>query len=92
MPLPKYAYFKDRIVPYDEAKVGLLTHALNYGTAIFDGIRGYWTERDVAFDAALMKAGTNVLKLAISGGNITSGVEYDYLRLELDEAGSVAVK
>ena len=46
MPLPKYAYFKDRIVPYDEAKVGLLTHALNYGTAIFDGIRGYWNDEE----------------------------------------------
>ncbi len=46
MPLPKFAYFKDRVVPYEEAKVGLLTHALNYGTAVFDGIRGYWNEEE----------------------------------------------
>jgi branched-chain amino acid aminotransferase len=36
------AFFKDRIVPYAEAQVGLLTHALNYGTGVFAGIRGYW--------------------------------------------------
>ena len=40
--LPRMAFFKDRIVPYSEAKVGLLTHALNYGTGVFAGIRGYW--------------------------------------------------
>jgi len=44
MPTPKYAFFKDRIVPYSEAKVGVLTHALNYGTAVFGGVRGYWNE------------------------------------------------
>lgn len=42
MSLPKYAYFQGKIVPYAEAKVGVLTHALNYGTAAFGGLRGYW--------------------------------------------------
>jgi branched-chain amino acid aminotransferase len=41
---PKYAFFKSRVVPYSEAKVGVLTHALNYGTAVFGGLRGYWNE------------------------------------------------
>ena len=44
MTLPQFAYFKGEIVPYSEAKVGVLTHALNYGTAAFGGIRGYWNE------------------------------------------------
>jgi branched-chain amino acid aminotransferase len=42
--LPKHAYFKGKIVPYSEAKVGVATHALNYGTAVFGGLRGYWNE------------------------------------------------
>ena len=46
MPLPKYAYFGDKIVPYPDAKVGLLTHGLNYGTGVFGGIRGYWNEEE----------------------------------------------
>jgi branched-chain amino acid aminotransferase len=42
MSLPNYAFFKGRIIPYCEAKVGVLTHALNYGTGVFGGLRGYW--------------------------------------------------
>jgi branched-chain amino acid aminotransferase len=42
--LPKNAYFQGKIVPYSEAKVGVATHALNYGTAVFGGLRGYWNE------------------------------------------------
>lgn len=44
MSLPINAYFRGNIVPYADAKVGVLTHALNYGTAVFGGIRGYWNE------------------------------------------------
>jgi len=31
---------------YDDAKVGLLTHGLQYGTGCFEGIRGYWVAAD----------------------------------------------
>lgn len=44
MDLPKHAYFHGKIVPYSEAKVGVATHALNYGTAVFGGMRGYWND------------------------------------------------
>ncbi len=42
MTLPNFAFFKGRIVPYSEAKVGVLTHTFNYGTGVFGGVRGYW--------------------------------------------------
>lgn len=41
MPTP-YAYFEGEIVPLSEAKIGVMTHAFNYGTAVFEGIRGNW--------------------------------------------------
>lgn len=44
MNLPKYAYFQGRIVPYSEAKVGVLTHGFNYGTSVFGGLRAYWND------------------------------------------------
>jgi hypothetical protein len=44
--LPNYAYFRGKIVPYSEAKVGVMTHALNYGTAAFGGVRGYWNTKE----------------------------------------------
>jgi branched-chain amino acid aminotransferase len=44
--LPKYAYFRGKIVPYSDAKISVMSHALNYGTAVFGGIRGYWNEAE----------------------------------------------
>ena len=41
IPLQPYAYFEGQIVPVDEAKVSIATHALQYGTGAFGGIRGY---------------------------------------------------
>jgi branched-chain amino acid aminotransferase len=31
---------------YDEAKIGLLTHGLHYGTGCFEGVRGFWSTRE----------------------------------------------
>ena len=39
-----YAYLQKRIVPLEEAKVSVMTHAFLYGTAVFEGIRGNWSE------------------------------------------------
>jgi branched-chain amino acid aminotransferase len=36
-----YAFFDGKIVPIEEAKVSIATHALQYGTGVFGGIRGY---------------------------------------------------
>ena len=36
-----YAYFEGAFVPSDQAKVSIATHALQYGTGAFGGIRGY---------------------------------------------------
>ncbi|MBN2550048.1 MAG: branched-chain amino acid transaminase [Anaerolineales bacterium] len=46
MDLPRYAYFHGQIIPYSEARVGVLTHALNYGTAVFGGLRAYWNAEE----------------------------------------------
>lgn len=40
----KYAYFQGKIVPIEEAKVSVMTQALNYGTGVFGGLRGYWND------------------------------------------------
>jgi branched-chain amino acid aminotransferase len=40
-PMLEYAFFEGRIVPFSEAKVSIGTHALQYGTGAFAGIRGY---------------------------------------------------
>jgi branched-chain amino acid aminotransferase len=46
MATPELVFFDGKIVPYSEAKVGVMTHGLNYGTGIFGGIRGYWNDKE----------------------------------------------
>jgi rhamnogalacturonan endolyase len=55
------------------------TNALRYNTDM-----GQWQERDVTFDAALLNPGENTLTLTVPAGDVTTGVVYDYLRLELN--------
>ena len=43
-PPTPHAYFQKQVMPLSEAKVGIMTHAFNYGTAAFEGIRGNWNE------------------------------------------------
>lgn len=42
--LPNIVWWNGEIVPYENVKFGLLTHTLNYGTGLFEGIRAYWNE------------------------------------------------
>jgi branched-chain amino acid aminotransferase len=37
-------YFEGDYVPMRDARVSIMTHAFMYGTATFEGIRGYWNE------------------------------------------------
>ena len=39
-------YADGRFARYDDAKIGLLTHGLQYGTGCFEGVRGFWNARD----------------------------------------------
>ena len=36
-----YAYFEGSIIPFEDAKLSVSTHALQYGTGVFGGVRGY---------------------------------------------------
>ncbi len=43
---PVYSYFQGQFVPLAEAKISIMTHGFAYGTGVFEGIRGYWSESD----------------------------------------------
>ena len=43
--MPSYAYFHKQFVPLSEARLGIMTHCLHYGTAAFEGIRGNWNSQ-----------------------------------------------
>jgi rhamnogalacturonan endolyase len=79
-------------VSLNDHGIGSLTNLVYDATINRDGVAGYWSEHDLAFDATIMKQGENVLKLTVPAGGLTSGIIYDYLRLEQDEAAQPAVK
>ncbi len=41
-----WAYLDGAFVPFADAKVSVATHALQYGTGVFEGIRAYWNAAD----------------------------------------------
>ncbi len=50
MPVPKakYIWMNGEFLKWDEAKVHVLTHALHYGSGVFEGIRAYSTKKGTA--------------------------------------------
>ena len=56
------------------------TDAIRYNTD-----KGLWQQRTLKFDAALLKPGENTMTFTVPAGEVSSGVVWDYLRLELDE-------
>ena len=67
-----WVYLDGEVKRYADAKVGLMTHALQYGTGVFEGIRGYWSpEHEQLFVLKLrehyrrMQNSVKVLKLKV---------------------------
>ena len=70
--MPSYAYFHKQFVPLSEAKIGVMTNAFHYGTAIFEGIRGNWNSEQKQIYLFRLKEhyerlhnGCRILKIAL---------------------------
>lgn len=50
MPIPatQYIWFNGKLVPWEQATVHVLSHALHYGSSVFEGVRAYQTHKGVA--------------------------------------------
>ena len=64
------AFMNGKKVSLKDAKVGIMTHALHYGTAVFEGIRGNWNESKEKMIIFRLKEhydrllrGSNILKM-----------------------------
>jgi branched-chain amino acid aminotransferase len=67
-----WVYLDGEVKRYEDARIGLMTHALHYGTGVFEGIRGYWSaEHEQLFIVKLrehyarLQRSARVLKLKI---------------------------
>lgn len=56
------------------------TNALRYNTN-----KGVWYQYIQKFDAALLKSGANEMTFTVPAGDVTTGVVWDYIRLELND-------
>ncbi len=70
-----YAFLGGKQVPLAEAKVGVMTHALHYGTAVFEGVRGNWSEKHGKMFVFRLREhyerllrGSNILKIELPYG------------------------
>jgi len=51
----------------------------------YNADKGLNQQRTLKFDASLLRPGENEMTFTVPGGDLQSGVVWDYLRLELDE-------
>jgi branched-chain amino acid aminotransferase len=45
--IPKFVWFDGKFMKDEEAKVSIMTHAIHYGTSVFEGLRGYWNSKNL---------------------------------------------
>jgi len=67
-----WVFFDGEFARYHDAKLGLMTHALHYGTAVFEGIRAYWNDKKgqlyllaAAEHYDRMKRSANVMRMTL---------------------------
>jgi len=72
-------YAGGRFCAYDHARVGLLTHGLQYGTGCFEGIRGYWDSQ--AHELNLVQLKEHFERLAISAKILTMTLPHSVAEL-----------
>jgi len=67
-----WVFNEGEFVRYNDAKLGLMTHALHYGTGVFEGIRAYWNPKkeqlfllEPVAHYERMKRSANVMRMAL---------------------------
>jgi branched-chain amino acid aminotransferase len=67
-----WVFYEGEFARYNDVKLGLMTHALHYGTGVFEGIRAYWNPKKeqlfllqavAHFDR--MKRSANVMRMTL---------------------------
>ena len=74
-------WMNGELIPWEDAKVHVLTHALHYGTGVFEGIRAY----DTAIGPAVFRHADHIDRLYKSAEDIAREIESDEAREPDDE-------
>jgi len=77
----EYAFFEGDFVPIESANINIKTNSFHYGTAIFEGLRAYWNDREEQlyilfarehYDRLLRNAGALFMELPYSVEDLVS--------------------
>ncbi|HEX6548112.1 MAG TPA: branched-chain amino acid transaminase [Candidatus Dormibacteraeota bacterium] len=74
-PANTWVYFNGQVCRYEDVHLGLMTHALHYGTGCFEGIRAYWNEKREQL--YLLQAAAHYERLKRSGKILRMEVPHD---------------
>ncbi len=61
-----WVFHEGEFARYHDVKLGLMTHALHYGTGVFEGIRAYWNAK--AQQLFLLQAAAHYERMRRSAG------------------------
>ncbi len=91
--MKQYIWFDGEFVEFEKAKVHVLTHSLQYGSGIFEGIRAYQTDKGPAIfrlDDHLKRffnsAKIYSIKMPFSEGEIRKAIIETMIKNKLEEA------
>ena len=73
--LLEYAFFEGKITPLADAKISIATHALQYGTGAFAGIRGYLDQDGETIN--IFRLADHAARLLNSGKLLRAELPYD---------------
>ncbi len=76
---PRYMWMNGKFVRWKDAKVHIMTHALHYGSAVFEGIRSYKTDNG----AALFRLDDHLGRLFYSAKAL--GIEIKFTKNEIKD-------
>lgn len=79
MPLAKYVCMNGEIVPWDNARVHVFSPIAKYATAVFEGIRGYWSAQDEEIYLFRLEEHLQRLRYSQSFMRFDGDVDHDFL-------------
>ncbi len=77
--LADYAWMDGKIVEFDDAKVHVLTHALHYGSAVFEGIHSYKTDKGTA----VFRLDEHIERLFFSANSMSMELGFDKSEIKI---------
>jgi len=76
----KYIWFNGKIIPWDDARIHVMSHVLHYGSGVFEGIKCYATEKG----PAIFRLEDHIYRLIESGEKY--GIQIPFTAKDLIEA------